>query len=85
MKLKNTFKIIGLSLFAVALIVFMLSQNPKIEPLAILFMVAFGTILAFSAACLITGELMGKIEDLENRNFHLEEEIRKLKQNINKE
>ena len=85
MKLKNTFKILGLSLFAVALIVFMLSQNPKVEPLAILFMIAFGTILAFSAVCLITGEIMGKIEDLEKRNFYLEEEIRKLKQNNDKE
>lgn len=82
MKLKNIFKILGLSLFLAALILFMLSQNPKIDEMQILFIVAFGTVLAFSGACLITGELIGKIEDLEKRAFWLEEEVRKLKGKI---
>lgn len=81
MKLKNIFKIIGLSLFTVAVMLFLLSQNPKIDIVTVLFPVAFGTVLAFSGACLITGELIGKIERLEERTFWLEEEIRKLKSN----
>ena len=81
MNLKNFFKLLGLSLFFVALIVFMLSQNEKVDLITVLFMVAFGTVLAFSGACLITGELIGKIEKLENQNALLEEEIKKLKQN----
>lgn len=79
MKLKDFFKVLGLSLFAVALIVFMLSQNEKVDIIPVLFMIAFGTILAFSGGCLITGELLGKIEALENKNKILEEEIIKLK------
>ena len=83
MKLKNVFKILGLSLFLIALILFMLSQNPKTDEIQLLFIVAFGTVLAFSGACLITGELIGKIEDLEKRAFWLEDEVRKLKEKIN--
>ena len=85
MKLKTFLKALGLSLFLVALILFMLSQNPKVEPIGVLYIVAFGTVLAFSAACLITGELIGKNENLEERIYWLEEEIRKLKENQNKE
>ena len=87
MKLKPFFKLLGIALFAVALVVFMLSQNPKVDIVQVLFPIAFGTVLAFSGACLITSELIGKTDDLEKRIFHLEEEIRKLKQNsgINKE
>ena len=79
MKLKNFFKILGLSLFAVALVVFMLSQNPNVDIVQVLFPITFGTVLAFSGACLITGELIGRIDALEKRVFWLEEEIRKLK------
>ena len=81
MKLKDFFKILGLTLFLGALVLFMLSQNDKIEPVVVLFPVAFGSVLAFSGACLITGELIGKIEKLEERSFWLEEEVRKLKEN----
>lgn len=81
MKLKTFFKLLGLSLFAIALIVFMLSQNPKVDIIQVVFPIAFGTVLAFSGGCLITGELIGKIDDLEKRAFYLEEEVRKLKQN----
>ncbi|MBQ4556734.1 MAG: hypothetical protein IJA60_03695 [Clostridia bacterium] len=82
MKLKNVFKLLGLSLFMVALVLFLLSQNPKVDIMEILFPVAFGTVLAFSGACLITGELIGKIDELEKRAFWLEEEVRKLKEKI---
>ncbi len=85
MKLKIFLKALGLSLFLVALILFLLSQNPKVDPVPVLFIVAFGTVLAFSGACLITGELIDKNEKLEERIFWLEEEIRKLKEKINKE
>lgn len=87
MKLKNFFKILGLALFFAALVLFMLSQNQSIDLVPVLFIVAFGTILAFSGACLITSELIGKIEDLEKRAFWLEEEVRKLKEknNVDKE
>ena len=81
MKLKDFFKLLGLTLFLVALVLFMLSQNDKIAPVVVLFPVAFGSVLAFSGACLITGELIGKIEKLEERSFWLEEEVRKLKEN----
>lgn len=81
MKLKTFFKALGLSLFLVALILLMLSQNPKVDITGVLFTVAFGTVLAFSAACLITSEILSKNEELEKRVFWLEEEIRKLKQN----
>ena len=80
MKLKNFFKLLGLSLFLVALVLFMLTQNPKVDIMEVLFPVAFGTVLAFSGGCLITGELIGKIDDLEKRAFWLEEEVRKLKE-----
>ena len=79
MKLKDIFKLIGLLLFAVALIIFMLSQNGKLTFSSIMFPFAFGTILAFSGACLITGELIGKIDELEKKTKILEEEILKLK------
>lgn len=87
MKLKDFFKILGLSLFFAALVLFLLSQNPKVDIIQLLFPIAFGTVLAFSAACLITGEMLGKIDSLEKRTFYLEEEIRKMKEsnNINKE
>ena len=63
----------------------MLSQNEKVDYATVLFPVAFGTVLALSGACLITGELIGKIEKLEERAFWLEEEVRKLKEKSNKE
>ncbi len=85
MKLKDFFKLLGLTLFLVALVLFMLSQNEKIDPVVVLFPVAFGTTLALSGGCLITGELIGKIEKLEERAFWLEEEVRKLKEKSNKE
>ncbi len=85
MKLKNIFKILGLTLFLVALIIFMLSQNEKVDLDQVLFPVAFGTVLALSGGCLIMGELIGKIEKLEERAFWLEEEVRKLKAKSNKE
>ncbi len=83
MKLNTVFKLIGLSLFFVALMLFMLSQNEKIEPVVVLFPVAFGTTLALSGACLITGEIMAKIEKLEERAKRLEEELYKLKEKSN--
>lgn len=85
MKLKNIFKILGLTLFLVALIIFMLSQNEKVDLDQVLFPVAFGTVLALSGGCLIMGELIGKIEKLEERAFWLEEEVRKLKEKSTKE
>lgn len=85
MKLKDFFKLLGLTLFLVALILFMLSQNEKIEPVVVLFPAIFGITLALSGACLITGELIGKIEKLEERASLLEEEVRKLKEKSNKE
>ena len=85
MKLKNTFKLIGLILFAVALIIFMLANNEKIRFERIMFPFAFGTILAFSGACLISGEIIDKCEKLENKVKILEEELLKLKNPQNKE
>ena len=80
MKLRQIFKIIGLSLFLAALLLlFYLSENRNADPLYVCTVAVFGFILAFSGACLITGELIGKIETLENKLFLLEEEIRKLK------
>ena len=63
----------------------MLSQNEKVDLDQVLFPVAFGTVLALSGGCLIMGELIGKIEKLEERAFWLEEEVRKLKAKSNKE
>ncbi|MBE6679001.1 MAG: hypothetical protein E7598_00595 [Ruminococcaceae bacterium] len=83
MKLKNVFKALGLTLFLVALVIFMLSQNDKVHPDTVLFPVAFGSVLAFSGGCLIIGELIAKIEKLEERAFWLEEEVRKLKEKSN--
>ncbi len=80
MKLRQIFKIIGLSLFLVALLLFLyVSQNPKADPLYVCTLAVFGFILAFSGACLITGEMLGKLETLETKIFYLEEEIKKLK------
>ncbi len=81
MKLKSIFKILGLTLFFAALMLFMLSQNKQLDPAQILFPVAFGTILALSAACLITGEITGKLEELENRCKRLEEELSRQNEN----
>lgn len=81
MKLKIFFKILGLSLFLAALVLLMLTQNPKVDITSVLFTVSFGTVLAFSAACLITSEMLNKNEDLEKRLRLLEEEVQKLKQN----
>ncbi len=83
MKLKTFFKVLGLSLFLVALVLLMLTQNPKTDITQLLFSVAFGTVLAFSGACLITGELIGKTDELEKRVFYLEDELRKLKGSTN--
>ena len=81
MKLKVFFKALGLSLFLVALLLMLLSQNPKVDIIQVLFPIAFGTVLAFSAACLITSEILNKNEELEKRISGLEEEVRRLKQN----
>ena len=86
MKLRQIFKIIGLSLFLAALLLFFyVSENKNADPLYVCTVAVFGFILAFSGACLVTGELIGRIEMLENKLFLLEEEIRKLKngRNIN--
>ena len=81
MKLKVFFKALGISLFFVALVLMLLSQNPKVDIIQVLFPIGFGTVLAFSAACLITSEILNKTEELENRVYRLEEELRKHKQN----
>lgn len=85
MKLRNIFMILGLSLFLVALVLFILSNNNKISFSDIMFPFSFGTVLAFSGACLITGELLAKIEALEKKTRVLEEELLNLKNNISKE
>lgn len=79
MKLKQIFKLIGLTLFFVALIVFLHVQqkNSVGEQLTVAMLVSFGSLLAFSAASLITGELIGKIETLETKVFWLEETLKK--------
>lgn len=79
MKLKSTFKLIGLALFLIALLLMLYFQNPKADIDAVTTLVSFACIVAFSGACFITGELLGKIETLENKVFWLEEEIKKLK------
>ncbi len=80
MKLRQIFKTIGLSLFLVALLLFLyVTQNPKADVLSVSILAVFGLILATSGACLITGEMIARIETLENKVFFLEEEIRKLK------
>lgn len=81
MKLKQVFKLIGLTLFFVALMVFLyVQQNNSVgDQLTVAMLICFGSLLAFSAACLITGELMAKIEALETRVFWLEEELKKQK------
>ncbi len=80
MKLKQVFKILGLSLFFVALILFLyVTGNPNADHISVCILSIFGLILAFSGACLVSGELIGKIETLETKVFWLEEEIRKLK------
>ncbi|MBQ4150270.1 MAG: hypothetical protein IJC81_00510 [Clostridia bacterium] len=79
MKLKNFFKILGLSIFAVALIIFMLSQNPKTDIIELIVPVVFGIVLAFSGACLVASEIFGKLEDIEKKNAELEKEMIKLK------
>ena len=81
MKLKQVFKLIGLTLFFVALIVFLyVQQNTSThDQLTVAMLIGFGSILAFSAACLITGELLGRIETLETKVFWLEEELKKQK------
>ena len=85
MKLKSFFKALGLSLFGVALVLLLLSQNPSVEPISLLFIVAFGTVLAFSGVCLVAGEFIGKIDALEDKTKVLEEEIIKLKNSGSKE
>ena len=79
MKLKNFFKCLGLSLFAVALIVFMLTQNPRTDIIELVGPIIFGMILAFSGVCLVAGEIFGKLEAIEKKNADLENEIIKLK------
>ena len=80
MKLKQIFKIIGISLFLVALLLFLYTtKNPHADVITVCAVVAFGTVLAFSCSCLVTGELIGRIETLETKIFYLEEELRKLK------
>ena len=81
MKLKNTFKLIGLSLFFVALMLFIMSQDNKISFADIMFPFAFGVLLTLSGGALITGELIGKIDSLEKKTKQLEEELLKLKDN----
>ncbi|MBQ4599000.1 MAG: hypothetical protein IJB19_03735 [Clostridia bacterium] len=79
MKLKNTFKYLGLILFFCALVLCLLSQNAKVDQLSLAILVGFGCVLALSGACLVTSELLGKIDDLERRTFYLEEELKKMK------
>ncbi len=81
MKLKHVFKLIGLTLFFVALMVFLYVQqkNSVHDQLTIAMLICFGSLLAFSAASLVTGELLGRIETLETKVFWLEEELKKQK------
>jgi len=79
MKLKKVFKLIGLTLFLAALLLMLYFQNPKADIISAVALISFGCVIAFSGACLIAGEMLGKIEALENRVFWLEEEIKKLK------
>ena len=86
MKLKDFFKLLGLAMFLVALVLFLLSQNQKIDPIVVLFPAIFGIVITLSGGCLILGELIGKIEKLEEHSRLLEEELRKLQeQSQNKE
>lgn len=85
MKLRMIFRTVGLSLFLIALMVFLyVFQNPKADQLSAAVLISFGAILAFSAAALITGEIMAKLEALENKVALLEEELKKQKQENNK-
>ena len=79
MKLKPIFKLIGLTLFLAALLVFLYVQqnNNVADQLATALLIGFGSLLAFSAAALITGELLAKIETLETKVFWLEETLKK--------
>ncbi|MBR5539161.1 MAG: hypothetical protein IKU61_04605 [Clostridia bacterium] len=83
MKLKNTFKLIGVTLFLGALLLMLYFQNPKADVISVVALVSFGCVIAFSGACLVTGELIGRIETLENKVFRLEEELKKLKNKEN--
>lgn len=85
MKLRMIFRTVGLSLFLIALMVFLyVFQNPKADQLSAAVLISFGAILAFSAAALITGEIMAKLEALENKVALLEEELEKQKRENNK-
>ena len=85
MKLRMIFRTVGLSLFLIALMVFLyVFQNPKADQLSAAVLIGFGAILAFSAAALITGEIMAKLEALENKVALLEEELEKQKRENNK-
>lgn len=85
MKLRMIFRTIGLSLFLIALMVFLyVSQNPKADQLSAALLIGFGAILAFSAAALITGEILARLEALENKIALLEEELEKQKRKSSK-
>ena len=79
MKLKKFFKLAGLLLFFCAMVLFLLVQNERVDQLALALLVGFGCVLAISAACFVSGELLGKVEDLERRVFYLEEDLKKQK------
>jgi len=85
MKLRMIFRVIGLSLFLVALMVFLyVSQNRNADGLQVALLIGFGTILAFSASSLIAGEIMAKIEMLEAKVSLLEDELKKQKKDDNR-
>lgn len=85
MKLRMIFRVIGLSLFLVALMVFLyVSQNQNADGLQVALLISFGAILAFSASSLIVGEIMAKIEMLEAKVSLLEDELKKQKKDDNR-
>lgn len=80
MKLKQIFKATGVSLFLASLLfLFYATQNKNADLISVCVLVGFGSVLAFGLSCLITGELFGRIEDLETKVFYLEEELKKIK------
>lgn len=79
MKLKLILRIAAGTLFFCALLLLLLAQNPRVDQLALAALAGFGSVLALSGTCLIIGELLGRIEQLETRVFYLEEELKKQK------
>ena len=79
MKLRNTLKLVGIALFLGALLLMLYFQNPACDALATVMLISFAVVIAFSGVCFITGEILAKIETLENKVKLLEEELIKLK------